>query len=162
MRSMMSLGLVFALLSGACDSERTTAIRPFRAGATPLFETSSRAASGNGSTISVLNEQYFSEVEDFYLCDGTFAEGAITWHELILQVANPNGTLVTDHLNIVDGGRATGPDGTEYIVQQVNSDIRGDAHTSFHVRIMLISPGDGQNVFFFTDRDGVWTMECRG
>ena len=125
-------------------------------------------AGQNGLKVTATNNFYFEEQETFPLCDGTYATGSIMWHEVIIAMTNEDGSvrqLIT--YNMVRGGRATGPDGTEYVVQQVNGTDRmfrdgGVEHRRSTVRIMVLSRGTGQNLFYSLDQvDGTLTVDCR-
>lgn len=160
MRDVLALGISAALLLTGCDGKSRTPVDPARNGSSPSFD-----AAGQGATVTVVSERYSTEDESFTLCDGSVARGDITWHEVILNLTNANGTMNQDHLNTIDHGTALGPDGTVYLVRQVNdfmvSDGIGQSTYRSMVRIMLLSPGNTDNVFA-TLKNGVWTTECHG
>ena len=162
MRTTIAFGVTLALVTAACDGGRAVGGNPADAG-TPQF-----SVNANTSRVVVFNDRFTSEDESFPLCDGGVAFGDIEWHEVVLHIPGPDGTSrVFAHLNMVEGGRATGPDGTEYVVQQVNGEFVSGwppQHPST-VRIMLLSPGSADNLFYTLQRDAsgsTVTVECRG
>lgn len=167
MRSAIVVLVLPAFLTLACDGSSATDASP--AGGSPRFATSSNSGSSNLATVSVISKRYFTEQESFPLCDGGVAVGDINWHELILAVTTPDGvTRRIDELNMTNGARAIGPDGTEYTVQQINmgqSLWSSGAPTQYlknSLRLMVISPGSGPNLFLTRNEDGTYSTECRG
>jgi hypothetical protein len=174
MRNVLALGSVLAVLAAACDGGAGVSTGPARA-AGPLFE-----ASADAPTVTILSQRYQSQDETFPLCDGSVATGTINWNEDDTRLDYPDGSVrYRVHLNMV-GGRAVGPDGTEYVLHQVNqfqstfesaSNIFDSQQT---VLIAAISPGSGDDLFFedvsvvhfdpvngFSSSDTV-TVECHG
>jgi hypothetical protein len=163
-----------AVLSAACDGGAGVSTAPVLS-AGPRFATSDNAA-----TMTIISQRYESQGESFPLCDGSAAFGDITWNEEDAQLDYPDGSFrFRVHLNMLDG-RAVGPDGTVYVLHQVNQDQREfvaesntfDLHAT--ARIAAISPGSAGNLFYddvitlhfdpvngFSSSDTV-TVECRG
>jgi len=174
MRNVLALGSVLAVLTAACDPGAGVSTGPARA-AGPLF-----AASDNAATMTIISQRYESQGETFPLCDGSVATGNINWNEEDARLDYPDGSFrFRVHLNML-GGQAIGPDGTVYVLHQVNQFQNTFESTSniFDLqqtaRIAAISPGSGDNLFFedvlvlhfdpvngFTVTDTL-TVECRG
>ena len=174
MRTVLALGSVLAVLAAACDRGAGVTTGPARA-AGPLL-----AASTNGATMTIISQRFESQGETFPLCDGTVATGDISWNEEDARLDFPDGSFsFRVHLNML-GGTAIGPDGTVYVLHQVNQ-----SQTTFEApsntfdiqqtaRIAAISPGSGGNLFFidvltvhfdpvngFSSSDTI-TVDCRG
>ena len=140
-----AIGLCFSVL--ACSNPIAPAsVSSF----TPRYDASAAA-----TTVTHTNDIYFSAGESFPLCDGSSAFGDITWHEVVLQQQNPDGSYRYQiHFDMVGGGQATGPDGTQYVVHQVNGDTRiFDSPTQTFdlqgtVRINVLALGSGANLFY--------------
>jgi hypothetical protein len=174
MRNVWALGSVLAVLAAACDGGAGAATAPALS-AGPRF-----ALSDNAATMTIISQRYESQGESFPLCDGNAAFGDITWNEEDAQLDYPDGSYrFRIHLNML-GGRAVGPDGTVYVLYQVNQDEREfeSSSNTFDLqataRIAAISPGSGDNLFYddvitvhfdpvngFTVTDTL-TVECRG
>ena len=174
MRTVLALGSVLAVLAAACGREAGVATGPARA-AGPLY-----AASDNAVTVTILSQRYESEDETFPLCDGTVATGTINWNEDDTRLDYADGSYrYRVHLNMLDG-RAVGPDGTVYVLHQVNqfqNTFESPSNTfdsQQTARIAAISPGSAGNLFYedfttlhfdpvngFSSSHTV-TVECRG
>jgi len=118
--------------------------------------------------LRIVNQRYFMDHESFRFCDGSLAWGDITWHEVIVELETPSGQHIWHiQLNMVGSARAYGEDGTEYIVQQVNTSFHESPspnHDSrWRLQIMLISRGAGQNARYTTGYwNGSYWQMCRG
>ena len=173
MRTVMALGSVLAVLAAACDGGARSATGA-AAIAGPRF-----AASDQAATMTIISQRYESFGESFPLCDGTVAFGDITWNEEDARLDFPDGSfLFRVHLNML-GGQAVGPDGTVYVLHQVNQfqdtfeSTTNTFDTQQTARIAAISPGSAGNLFFedvltthfdpvngFSSSDTV-TVDCR-
>lgn len=174
MRGIWALGSVVALLAAGCDGGVNGITAP-PIGTAPRFEASAEAA-----TMTIISQRYESFGESFPLCDGTVAFGDINWNEEDARLDFPDGSFrFRVHLNMT-GGRAVGPDGTEYILHQVNNsqNVFESPTNTFDfqqtARIAAVSPGSGGNLFFedfstfhFDPVNGfssthTITVDCRG
>ena len=174
MRTVLALGSVLVVLAAACDRGAGVATGPAQA-AGPLF-----AASDNGATMTIISQRFESQGETFPLCDGSVATGDISWNEEDARLDFPDGSFrFLIHLNMT-GGRAVGPDGTVYVLHQVNQSqntFEAPSNTfdlQQTARVAAISPGSGGNLFFddvltvhFDPVNGfstseTLTVDCRG
>lgn len=162
--------VVAALAALACDAGTPAA--PGAVAEEPRFVVVGPAGlPDQAAPLRIVNQTDFEEQESFRFCDGTVTWGDITWHEVIVEVEAPEGT-VRGHMtyHMIHGGRAYGPDGTEYVVQQVNVgrsvdyDAASPGVSDYRstIRIMLISRGPEPNALYTDVRwnGGSWSM-CR-